>query len=105
MLTELFLWLIPYNLSSFNFIFIILIIGLFILLHVYQLNIGTHSYATIFFGARFIVHFKLQVSAPIGGHLQVVYKHIKIYTRQSRTNSTDPLNIYSDCLEYIFMCL
>jgi hypothetical protein len=29
------------------------------------------------FGARFIVHFTLHVSAPIGGHLQVVYKHIK----------------------------
>jgi hypothetical protein len=26
-----------------------------------------------FFGARFIVHFTLHVSAPIGGHLQVVY--------------------------------
>jgi hypothetical protein len=36
-----------------------------------------------FCGARFIVHFTLQVSAPIGGHLQVGYKHIKIYSRQS----------------------
>jgi hypothetical protein len=31
-----------------------------------------------FFGARFIVHFTLHVSAPIGGHLQVLYKHIYI---------------------------
>jgi hypothetical protein len=35
------------------------------------------------FGARFIMHFTLHVSAPIGGHLQVVYKHVKIYSRQS----------------------
>jgi hypothetical protein len=34
-----------------------------------------------FFGARFIVHFALHVLAPIGGHLQVVYKHVKIYSR------------------------
>jgi hypothetical protein len=33
------------------------------------------------FGARFIVHLTLHVSAPIGGHLQVVYKHVKIYSR------------------------
>jgi hypothetical protein len=32
-----------------------------------------------FFGARFTVHLTLHVSEPIGGYLQVVYKHIKIY--------------------------
>jgi hypothetical protein len=37
------------------------IIGLCILLRVYQLNIGTPPYATNFFGARFIVHFTLHV--------------------------------------------
>jgi hypothetical protein len=63
----------------------ILIIGLCILLRVYQLNIGTPPYATtFFFCARFIVHFALHVSAPIGGHLQVVYKHIQMYSRYSR---------------------
>jgi hypothetical protein len=35
-----------------------------------------------FFGSRFVVYFTLHVSAPIGGHLHVVYKHIKIYSRQ-----------------------
>jgi hypothetical protein len=39
------------------------------------------SVRNTFFGARFIVHFTLHVSVPIGGHLQVVYKHIKIYSR------------------------
>jgi hypothetical protein len=59
----------------------ILITGLCIQLSVYQLNIGTPPYATNFFGTRFIVHFTLHVLASIGGHLQVVYKHIKIYSR------------------------
>jgi hypothetical protein len=63
----------------------LLIIGLCILLRLYQLNIGITSVRNrVFFGARFYcVLLTLHVSAPFGGHLQVVRKHKKIYLRQS----------------------
>jgi hypothetical protein len=53
--------------------------GLCILLRVYQLNIGITSVRNkIFFGARFYCALlTLYVSAPFGGHLQVVRKHKK----------------------------
>jgi hypothetical protein len=60
----------------------ILIIGLCILLRVYQLNIGITSVRNkVFFGARFYCALlTLHVSAPFGGHLQVVRKHKKYLT-------------------------
>jgi hypothetical protein len=56
-----------------------LIIGLCVLLSVYQLNIGITSVRNkVFFGARFYCPLlTLHVSAPFGGHLQVVRKHKK----------------------------
>jgi hypothetical protein len=61
-----------------------LITGLCILLRVYQLNIGITSVRNIvFFSARFYCALlTIHVSAPFGGHLQVVRKHKK-YLRQS----------------------
>jgi Ni/Fe-hydrogenase subunit HybB-like protein len=61
---------------DFN-ILAILIIGLCILLRVYQLNIGITSLRNkVFFGARvYCALLTLHVSAPFGGHLQVVLKH------------------------------
>jgi hypothetical protein len=61
-----------------------LIIGLCILLRVYQLNIVITSVRNkVFFGARFYFAFlTLHVSAPFGGHLQVVHKHKK-YTKSN----------------------
>jgi hypothetical protein len=55
---------------------VILIIGLCILLRVYQLNIGITSVRNkVFFGARFYCALlTLHVLAPFGGHLQVVRK-------------------------------
>jgi hypothetical protein len=59
-------------------------IGLCILLRVYQLNIGITSVRNkVFFGATFYCALlTLHVSAPFGGHPQVVSKHKK-YQRQS----------------------
>jgi hypothetical protein len=56
-----------------------LIIGLCILLSVYQLNIAITSVSNkVFFGARFyFALLTLHVSAPFGGHLQVVFANTK----------------------------
>jgi uncharacterized membrane protein len=63
---------------------IILIIGLCILMRVYQLNIGITSVRNkVFFSARFYCALlTLHVSTPFGSHLQVVRKRKK-YPRQS----------------------
>jgi hypothetical protein len=57
-----------------------LIMGLCILLHMYQLNNGITSVCNkVFFSARFYCALlTLHVSAPFGGHLQVVHKHKNI---------------------------
>jgi hypothetical protein len=85
------------NLSSdlFETVLKVLIIGLCILLRVYQLNIGITSVLNrIFFGARFYCALlTLHVSAPFGGHLQVVRKHKKI-SKVVTIYSTDPLSSY-----------
>jgi hypothetical protein len=70
--------------------YIILIIGLCILLRVYQLNIGiTPVRNKVFFGVRFYCALLTQhVSAPFGGHLQVVRKQ-KISKVVTIFNTTD----------------
>jgi hypothetical protein len=52
---------------------------------IYVIKYWNTSVRNKFFGARFIVHFTLHVSAPIGGHLQVIYKHIKILIVNNNT--------------------
>jgi hypothetical protein len=72
---------------------LILIIGLCILLCVYQLNIGITSVRNkVFFSARFYCALlTLHVSAPFGGHLQVVHKHKKM-SKVVTIYLTDPLS-------------
>jgi hypothetical protein len=54
-------------------------------------NVNIPQYATMF-GARFYCALTLHVSAPIGGHLQVLYD--KIYSKVATFKSTDPLSRY-----------
>jgi hypothetical protein len=73
---------------------------------VYQLNIGiTSARNKVFFGARFYCALlTLHVSAPFGGHLQVVriFSEVreevhksKTLTTDSDTNSSENLTMYS----------
>jgi hypothetical protein len=52
-------------------------------------NVNKPPYATMF-GARFYCALKLHVSAPIGGHLQVLCD--KIYSKVATFMSTDLLS-------------
>jgi hypothetical protein len=52
-------------------------------------NVNKPPYATMF-GACFYCALTLQVSAPIGGHLQVLCD--KIYSQVAAFMSTDPLS-------------
>jgi hypothetical protein len=54
----------------------------------YSSNVNKPPYATMF-GARFYCALTLHVSAPIGGHLQVLCS--KIYSKVATFVSTDPL--------------
>jgi hypothetical protein len=76
--------IVHWQVKDFGYTATFLIIGLCILLCVYQLNIGITSVRNkVFFSARFYCALlALHVSAPFGGHLQVVRKHKK-YPRQS----------------------
>jgi hypothetical protein len=57
---------------------------------VYPSNIGRPPYATHYFSARFYCALiTLHVSAPFGGHLQVVRKHKNIF-KVVTIYSTDP---------------
>jgi hypothetical protein len=85
-----------FSITLLNFLSIsYLIIGLCILLRVYQLNVGITSVSNkVFFGAKFYCALlTLHVSAPFGGHLQVVRRHKKKST-VIIIYSMDPLSGY-----------
>jgi hypothetical protein len=67
----------------------ILIIGVCILLRVYPVMLINHRTQQCLV-LVFIVHLTLHVSAPIGGHLQVLCD--KIYSKVATFMSTDPLS-------------
>jgi energy-converting hydrogenase Eha subunit H len=86
-----------------------LIIGLCILLRVYQSNIGITSVRNkVFFSARFYYALiTLHVSTPFGGHLQVVHivttlniffvfmNHLKMAAKRDRNMQCDNCTIKS----------